>query len=127
MFKGIVEIMYFVPDRQAAAAWYAELLGAPVSRVEALDAVFIRVGAHEVWFHAADAKGPSGVAGQVAYWVVDDFAAALARAQRLGATLYRGPLPRLDGRLMCQVTDPFGNVVGFVGPRLSTPSTPSSA
>ena len=92
-----------------------------ISRVEdeARDAVFIRVGAQEIWFHLADAKGPSGAAGQVAYWEVDGVGAALARAERLGATRYRGPLQRVDGWVMCQVKDPFGNVIGLVGPWLS--------
>jgi predicted enzyme related to lactoylglutathione lyase len=117
MFNEIAELLYFVPDRRAAAAWYAELFGVAITRPAALDAYVIRIGAQEIWFHDADGKTPSGVAGQVAYWRVDDFAAALARAQRLGATLYRGPLDRLDGSLMCQVKDPFGNVLGLIGPK----------
>ncbi|HET7090661.1 MAG TPA: VOC family protein [Anaerolineae bacterium] len=60
---------------------------------------------------------PAGAAGQVAYWHVEDFDAALERAENLGAVLYRGPLRRLDGQYMCQVKDPFGNLIGLIGPR----------
>ena len=34
----------------------------------------------------------------------------------LGAVLYRGPRDREDGTYMCQVKDPYGNLIGFVGP-----------
>jgi predicted enzyme related to lactoylglutathione lyase len=118
MLKRIVELMYFVPDREAAAGWYANLLDAPIVRPGAPGAFFIRAGPHQIWFHAADDKTPAGTAGQVAYWEVDDFDAALARAGGLGATLHRGPLDRRDGTFMCQVKDPFGNVIGLVGPRI---------
>ncbi|HEU4324108.1 MAG TPA: VOC family protein [Roseiflexaceae bacterium] len=118
MFQGIIELMYFVEDREAAARWYADLFGAPVATLDtAPGALFIRVGGQEVWFHQADRKVPAGAAGQVAYWRVDDFDAALARAENGGGALYRGPLDRLDGFWMCQVRDPFGNLIGLVGPR----------
>ena len=118
MFRGIIELMYFVPDRQAAASWYAELFETAITHLNTPGAFFIRVGAHDIWFHAADSKVPAGAAGQVAYWAVDDFEAALARARRLGAELHRGPLQRLDGHVMCQVKDPFGNIIGIIGPRV---------
>jgi predicted enzyme related to lactoylglutathione lyase len=58
-------------------------------------------------------------AGQVAYWQVDAFDAALARVETLGTELCRGPLHRPeDGLFMGQVRDPFGNLIGLVGPRL---------
>ncbi len=117
MFAGISEVMYFVPDRQAAADWYSRLLDAPISFLEDPEHYYIRVGSQEVWFHQADRKSPVGTGGQIAYWQVNDFTAVLARAQQLGATLYRGPLERSDGCWMCQVKDPFGNVLGMIGPR----------
>ena len=110
--------MYFVPSPREAAQWYSMLFSAAIAPAGNPEHVFIRMGAHEVWFHRADSKVSAGAAGQVAYWQVDSFDAALVKAQELGAVLYRGPLDRGDGFFMCQVKDPFGNLIGLVGPRL---------
>ncbi len=116
MSSGIVEIMYFVPERLEAARWYAELFQSEIEWQDEPDHFFLKVGDQEIWFHEADAKMASGAAGQVAYWRVDNFSGFFKRAERLGATLYRGPLDRQDGFHMCQLKDPFGNVFGIVGP-----------
>ena len=116
MFLGVTEVMYFVPDRRAAADWYSRLVDIPISCLEDPEHYFIRVGAQEIWFLQADEKSPSGTSGQVAYWQVDDFAAVLTQAQELGAVLHRGPLDRKDGFFMCQLKDPFGNAFGLIGP-----------
>jgi predicted enzyme related to lactoylglutathione lyase len=80
------------------------------------------VGLQEIWFHQADNKMPAGAAGQVAYWQVDNFDTALEKAKHLGAELYRGPLTRTDGQYMCQVRDPFGNLLGLIGPKVEAAS-----
>ncbi len=119
MFKRVAEIMYFVPDRRAAAHWYAQLFSTAITVLDNPEHFFLRVDDQDVWFHQADRKVPVGAAGQVAYWQVDNFGAAVERAISLGATLYRGLLDRLDGYYMCQVQDPFGNVIGLIGPQPS--------
>ena len=81
---------------------------------------FIQVGEQEVWFHQADSKVPSGACGHVAYWQVDDFDKVLERAISLGAKLYRGPLNRLYGFYMCQILDPYGNLIGLIGAKNNT-------
>ena len=116
MFQSIVELMLFVPDRRAAAKWYATLLDRPLSTGDDPDHLFIALPHQQIWFHQADAKSPSGRGGQVAYWQVEDLSAAMARADAAGAALYRGPLDREDGTHMCQFADPFGNVFGMIGP-----------
>jgi len=117
MFLGVIEIMYFVPDRLEAARWYAELLETELSWLDHPAHFFLKAGGQEIWFHQADAKMRAGTAGQVAYWHVAKFSQALERAEHMGAALFRGPLDRPDGRAMCQIKDPFGNVFGIVGPR----------
>lgn len=116
MFEAIQEILYFVPDRGAAAEWFSQLLELPISTLGNPDHVCIRVGEQEIWFHQADEKTPSQTGGQVAYWRVADFDAVVLRAQRLGAVLHRGPLDRQDGTFMAQLKPPFGAVIGLVGP-----------
>lgn len=115
MFKQVAEIMYFVPDRLAAAKWYSDLFDTEITFLADPEHFFIQVGNQEVWFSQADSKVPSGAVGQVAYWEVEDFDAVLERAVQLGAKLYRGPLDRQDGTYMCQVQDPYQNLLGFFG------------
>ena len=124
MITQISEIMYFVPaaqgvrGREFAAQWYAQFFETEVIRsAEAADFFLLRVAGVEVVFHPADDKSPTGVAGQLVYWQVENLDAALERALRLGAQLYRSPLKRLDQQWMCQVRDPFGNAIGMIGPR----------
>lgn len=117
LFECVAEVMYFVSDRHAAAEWYSCLFDIEITWLENLDHFFIRVGDQEVWFHQSDSKVPSGAAGHVAYWQVADFDVVLERALKLGAELYRGPLDRQDGKYMCQVMDPDGNLIGLIGPR----------
>jgi predicted enzyme related to lactoylglutathione lyase len=97
MFKGVAEVMYFVPDREEAARWYAQLLDTKLCHKDDAEHYFIPVGTQEIWFHQADSKMPPGAAGQVAYWQVTDLSSALDRARLLGAELYRGPIGRTDG------------------------------
>jgi uncharacterized protein len=118
MFKHVSEIMYFVSDRRAAAAWYSSLFDIKITGSENPEHFFIRVGDQDVWFHQSDSKVPSGAAGHVAYWQVSDLDAVLERATQLGAKLYRGPLDRQDGTYMCQIKDPDGNLIGLIGRRL---------
>ncbi|NUN65940.1 glyoxalase [Pseudanabaena biceps] len=119
MFEGIAEIMYFVPEPLLNAQWYAQLFDSEITWLDNPEYFFIRVGNQEIWFHPWDEKMASGAAGQVAYWKVTDFDAVVARAIALGATIYRGPLDREDGYFMCQLKDPFGNLIGIFGVRSS--------
>jgi len=119
MFKYVSEVMYFVADRRAAAAWYSNLFDTEITWLEDPEHFFIRIGNQDGWFHDTDSKVPSGAAGHVAYWQVTDFDAVLERATKLGAQLYRGPLDRQDGTYMCQVKDLDGNLIGFIGSRSS--------
>ncbi|MBD2101666.1 VOC family protein [Leptolyngbya sp. FACHB-261] len=117
MFKRIAETMHFVPDRLAATKWYSNLFGVEITFLKNPEHFFIKVGDQEVWFSQADSKVPSGAAGHVAYWQVDDFDAMLERATQLGAKLYRGPLDRQNESYMCQVKDPYGNLMGLISPK----------
>ena len=112
MFQGVGEVLYFVARPGEAAAWYATLLDV---EPEPDGPPRLRIGGVEITFHEADDKSGSGTDGQVAYFRVDDFKAARTRIEEAGATLYRGPLLRPDGRRMAQFRDPFGNVLAVFG------------
>src|SRR5262245_51199598 len=117
MFHTVIEVMYFAPDRRAATEWYARLFEVDISQAgDEPEHYYLQVGNVQIWFSAADAKAGAGTSGHVAYWRVDDLDVARQRAEALGGVLYRGPLHRPDGLTMCQMRDPFGNLIGFVGP-----------
>jgi predicted enzyme related to lactoylglutathione lyase len=108
-------VVMFVPSVRAAAGWYSSALQLPISGIDDQFAT-IDVGSAKLSFHAADGKVPAGRAGQVAYWRVASLADTMSRLEKAGATLYRGPLAIESGQGVCQLADPFGNLIGLVGP-----------
>ena len=114
MIEGLDHVLMFVPSVRASAQWYASTLGLPISRVDDHFAVIV-AGSARLCFHPADAKVPSGRAGQVAYWRVASLTVASAKFKAAGATLYRGPLAIESDQGICQFADPFGNLFGLIG------------
>ncbi len=115
LLLGLDHVLMFVPSVRTAAEWYATTLQMPATFLDENFAI-IRVGDARLCFHAADSKVSAGRAGQVAYWRVASLADARARFAKSGARLYRGPLRIGDGNAICQFADPFGNLIGLVGP-----------
>jgi predicted enzyme related to lactoylglutathione lyase len=113
MLLQLESVVLFVNDIDAAAAWYAALLGVPVER-ENPSYAFVRTP-HSViiGFHPADAKNPGGVPGVTPYWEVADFDSALATLLAQGATLHRGPAVTNFGARVALLIDPFGNPLGL--------------
>lgn len=123
MLRGMATISYWADDLEAATAWYSELLGIEpyfVRPVEGPPAYAeFRIGdyQHELglidrrYAPAGDAPGPGGV---VAYWHVDDVAAAYERLLAMGATEHQPITPREAGWITASVVDPFGNVLGII-------------
>jgi predicted enzyme related to lactoylglutathione lyase len=112
--RRVAEVVLFVPDLEAARAWYRDLLGSDVAAwwqdgYGWFEAAGVRLG-----LHLADAKTPAGVGGVVPYWEVDALEAALRTFITHGGRLYRGPVTGVDGARVAQVQDPFGNFVGLV-------------
>ncbi len=62
-----------------------------------------------------DDKVGAGNQGTVLYWSVPSLTAAIKHFEELGAKLYRGPMFIENGLGMCQVQDPFGNLIGLRG------------
>ena len=115
MFKRLESVIHFVPDMDAAARWYAELLGAEVEH-ENPHFAFVRGPGVLIGFHPADAKSPGGVAGTTAYWDVDDLDAALAALLARCARLHRGPGVTDFGARVAMLIDPFGCTLGLNQP-----------
>lgn len=122
MFRGLTTITYSAEDVEAAAAWYAEVLGVePYFRKDfggALAYVEFRIGdySHELGIldrrYAGPSPQPQG--GVVAYWAVDDVNAAYERLLEKGATTHLPVTEQGPGFVTASVYDPFGNVLGVM-------------
>lgn len=123
MLRGLTNVSFWADDVDAAMRWYAELLGIEPYFVRPEDGppayVEFRLGDHQDELGLIDrryappdaAAGPGGV---VAYWHVDDVAAALERLRSMGATDYQPLTEREAGFVTAAVVDPFGNVLGLM-------------
>jgi predicted enzyme related to lactoylglutathione lyase len=113
----VAAVMVHVPNVADGLAWYQRAFPTAVrSRVAEPDFEFLLVGDTRIEIVLADVKVSSGPCGSVVYWRVAQFEEALAHLQRIGASLYRGPMQIEGGNLTCQVRDPWGNCVGLRGP-----------
>lgn len=110
-------LLIHVSDLESCLSWYqsafpdAELIEFPEFEFKAL-----RIHGFTIEIVRSDAKVPSGKAGTVLYWEVEDLLEAIDHFEILGAAIYRGPMAIENGLGMCQLCDPFGNLIGIRGP-----------
>jgi predicted enzyme related to lactoylglutathione lyase len=112
--QSLDHVVMFVPAVRAAAEWYSSALGLPIAVLDD-NFAYIQVGSSQLCFHVADAKADAGHHGQVAYWRVSSLAGTCARLERAGGSLFRGPLDIGSEDRVCQIADPFGNLLGLIG------------
>lgn len=111
--RPVVNVFYFVPDLAAGVSWYRELLSSEPVEERSQLAMF-QVGAARLTVHIEDEFNSSaGTSGSVAYWDVDDVDAVVAECVRRGGVAHRGPKTIFSGERLCQVLDPFGNLIGL--------------
>ena len=112
VFKQLESIVFFVSDIDAAASWYAAILGVNVQH-ENSQYAFVRTPSFLLGFHPADTKCPGGIGGTTAYWEVPDLAAAIDFLLSRGAKLDRGPALTDFGAGAAMLVDPFGCTIGL--------------
>ena len=111
-----VALLVHVPDVEAGTEWYRQAFpSCRVSRPAQNGLAILNVDGFDLEIVQADDKVSSGKSGVVLYWSVESVEEALQRLIAIGATLYRGPMPIEYGLAMCQVEDPFGNLIGIRG------------
>ena len=113
MFLGLRTVAYYVSDIEKGRDWYSLVLGfAPY-----FDQPFyvgFNVGGYELGLQPTEAKPDNKADGVVAYWGVDDAAAALRQLLTLGATLREDVQDVGEGIKVATVKDPFGNTFGVI-------------
>ncbi|AYA39712.1 glyoxalase/bleomycin resistance/dioxygenase family protein [Xenorhabdus nematophila] len=105
-----------VPDVKAGLEWYQ--CAFPSARsvyLAEFDFTVLELGDFSLDIVQADEKVSSGQQGTVLYWFVPCLNTSIRHFQAIGAQLYRGPMKIDSGLGMCQVKDPFGNLIGLKG------------
>jgi len=110
-------LLIHVSDIPLALAWYQNAfpMAKPCYLAE-FDMTLLQINGFSIEIVKADNKVSSGKSGTVLYWSVPCLSEALTHFEALGAKLYRGPMAIETGLSMCQLEDPFGNLIGLKGP-----------
>lgn len=109
-------IMIHVSDVSLGLDWYRKVFPTTVCFFhETCNLAVLQLGSFVIEIVQADEKVFSGKAGTVMYWSVSNFESTLNRFLSLGSKLYRGPMKIENEKKMCQIEDPFGNLIGLIG------------
>jgi len=116
LFDKIAAVMIHVPDLEAGLDWYQKaFVEAKRNKLSEFNFELLDLNGVLIEIVNSDQKVSHGASGSVVYWSVADFEATKNHLEKLGATLYRGPMNIEDGKRMCQMKDPFGNLIGIRG------------
>ena len=124
MLRGVATISFYADDVEAAAKWYAELLGidpyfsrpGPDGRPAYME---FRIGDYQHELGLIDRRyappdSPTDPGGAITYWHVDDLTGTFGRLLEMGATVYQALTERGEGFITAAVVDPFGNILGIM-------------
>ncbi len=109
-------VLIHVPDVPAGLVWYQRAFPYAVAQyLPEFDFTLLRLPGFTIEIVQADEKVGAGKRGSVLYWQTDSLAQAITHFESLGARLYRGPMQIEGGLRICQVEDPFQNLIGLKG------------
>jgi predicted enzyme related to lactoylglutathione lyase len=115
-FMTPVAVLVYIPDVEIGLQWYQQAFPEAVPmHLPDLDFTVLDLNGFSIEIVQSDDKVSEGKKGTVLYWSVRDLSVALSRFEALGASLYRGPMEIENGLSMCQLEDPFGNLIGLRG------------
>jgi predicted enzyme related to lactoylglutathione lyase len=113
MFLGLRTVAYHVSDIEKAKDWYSAILGFGPYFDEPFYVGF-NVGGYELGLQPIEGESGKKADSVVAYWGVDDAAAALKQLLGQGATLHEDVQDVGENIKLATVLDPFGNVFGVI-------------
>jgi predicted enzyme related to lactoylglutathione lyase len=113
MFLGLRTAIYHVDDIEKGKAWYTEVLGVKPYFDQPFYVGF-NVGGYELGLQPQESTASEKADGAVAYWGVENAAAAVKRLIEIGATIHEGVQDVGGGIKVATVKDPFGNVLGII-------------
>ncbi|WP_341663251.1 glyoxalase/bleomycin resistance/dioxygenase family protein [Vibrio sp.] len=111
-----VALLVHVPDVSVGLKWYQKAFPLASPRyLPEFDFTVLDIKGFSLEIVQADSKVSAGKSGTVLYWLVDSVRESIDFLQSIGATLYRGPMEIEQGQSICQMEDPFGNLIGLRG------------
>ncbi len=111
-----IALLIYVNDVEAGVDWYKKAFSeAQLKYLKKFDITVLDIHGFLLEIVQADARVGSGKFGTVVYWSVSNLDKTIDHFKSLGAKVYRGSMPIEDGLRMCQVEDPFGNLIGLRG------------
>ena len=113
MFLGLRTAIYHVADIEKGKAWYTEVLGVKPYFDEPFYVGF-NVAGYELGLHPGGGNSDDKADGAVAYWGVENAAAAFKRMLELGASVHEEVQDVGGGIKVATVKDPFGNIFGMI-------------
>ncbi|MES2217634.1 MAG: VOC family protein [Pseudomonadota bacterium] len=118
-FKSYDHARLIVKDLQKSKSWYQMILGVN-PHIDIDKYTEFKYGSCIIGLAQADEKSPFSFGGQVIYWRVENINSAISYFCTAGASIYRGPLQIEGDDVICQIQDPFGNVLGMIGKKDQT-------
>lgn len=113
-FLGLRTVGYFVPNLEAAKAWYTKVL-AIEPYFDAPFYVGFNVGGYELGLMPEEGENPSAKAENVlVYWGVKNVQESYERLLELGATAHNAPADVGGNIIVATVKDPWGNAFGII-------------
>ncbi|WP_104403329.1 VOC family protein [Vibrio penaeicida] len=111
-----IAILIHVPAVEKGLDWYQKAFPSATPTYHSdSDFTVLEIDGFSLEIVQADEKVGAGKYGTVLYWSVENLEGTLKHFESLGAKLYRGPMAIENGLVMCQVEDPFGNLIGLRG------------
>ena len=109
-------VMVHVSNVKAALEWYQKVFpNATLQEIGESEFYVLDIDGFSLELVLSDTKVSSGKQGTVLYWSVISLPEAVSHLKSLGATIYRGPMEIENNQSMCQLEDPFGNLIGLRG------------
>ena len=113
MFLGLRTVKYEVQDVAKAKDWYGKVFGVQPYFDQPFYVGF-NVGGYELGLVPVKEEHLTRKPAGIAYWGVEDAAAAYRRLIELGASAQEPVQDVGDGILIGAVHDPFGNILGVI-------------
>ncbi len=110
---GLRTVIYRVDDLDRAKDWYREAFEVEPYFDQPFYVGF-QVDGFELGLDPDLSESRPGPGGTVAYWGVDDVAAAFDRLVKLGASAITPAKDVGGGITVATVADPFGNLIGLI-------------
>jgi len=111
-----VALLIHVPDVEKGYNWYRKAFPDAISKnIEGTENKLLELDGFSIEVVKSDLKVSSGKCGTVLYWSTNSFSDFVTHLKELGAKMYRGPIRIEKDMSMCQLEDPFGNLIGLRG------------